>query len=63
MTGLRSVTVEGLGELIPNEGSKARESTKVMTFAFVFLHFRHAGVGDGGRHVAVQKGTQDQNHS
>ena len=54
-----------------NTGSKARESTKTMTLAFVLLDFQHAGVKlksvvyetAESRHVAVQKGKQDQNHS
>ena len=49
-------------------GSKARESTKAMSLAFVLLDFQHVGVEKSVvyetecRHVAVQKGKQDQNH-
>ena len=33
-----------LWERIPNVGSKARESAKAMSVAFVLLNFQHAGV-------------------
>ena len=33
-----------LWESVPNVGSKARESAKAMSLAFVLLDFQHAGV-------------------
>ena len=49
-------------------GSKARESTKAVTLgslAFVLLDFQQKSIvwEMECRHVAVQKGQQDQNHS
>ena len=50
-------------------GSKARESAKATRLAFVLLDFQYAGVRRGEltyetecRHVAIQRGKQDQNH-
>ena len=49
-------------------GSKARESTKAMTLVFVLLDFQRGGQKKSVvyetecKHVAVQKGKQDQNH-
>ena len=50
-------------------GFKARESTKAMTLAFALLDFQQVGVRRRVvykmecRHLTVQKGKQDQNHS
>ena len=52
-------------------GFKARESTKAITLAFVLLDFQQVGVTEKKsvvykmecRHLADQKGKQDQNHS
>ena len=38
-----------LWEWISNVGSKARESTKAMSLAFVLLDFQHAGVREVSR--------------
>ena len=50
-------------------GSKAREGAKAMSLAFVLLDFAACGRQKKSvvyetecRHVAVQKGKQDQNH-
>ena len=57
-----------LWEWIPNVGPKARESTKAMTCIFI-AGFSACGCRKKSvaykmecRHVAVQKGKQDQNH-
>ena len=50
-------------------GSKARESAKAMSLAFILLDFQHADARKKSvvyetecRHAAVQRGKQDQNH-
>ena len=50
-------------------GPKARESTKAMSLAFVLVDFQHGGCQKKSvvyetecRHVAVQRGKEDQNH-